>query len=457
MAQPGCEVRSIVKKLLVFLVLVGITLVGGTYVLNHYSSNGANEEGFTLAPVEWGTLTETVSATGLVQPHEVTAVGSELSGRVAEIYAGADFNKVVREGEPLLKLDDRPLRQKLEQAEAAVRLAQANLAQAEALRDAAQLAVTRQRELLQRDVGQQKEVDRAEAQLKAAEAAVKIALVNIESARVAQSQAEYGVELTVVRVPSGTDHTAGPVADKRQYTVIDRKVVLGQMIAPPASGQLFTLATDLGQMQVHAQVGENDISKVSPGLAATFTVYAYSEEEVRFQGKVAQIRPMPTSTHGAVFYDSVIDVANERDAKTGEWKLRPGMTAAVDIILRCHTDAWKMPTAALNFQLEEPYQTEAAKARIAQWQGRADRDDWKLVWILDEHKKPWPIFARIGGKNAAGETGIKEGQYNEVLEWDPELSPRPTGGAPATYPQVLTGAPPVRKRGFFEAPNVKVF
>src|SRR5262249_43969177 len=153
-----------------------------------------------------------------------------------------------------------------------------------------------------------------------------------------------------------------------------------------------------------------------PGQSATFTVYAYSEDDARFPGEVLQIRPMSTSTHGAVFYDTVIDVTNERDPKTEEWKLRPGMTAAVDIILRRHSSTWKMPTAALNFQLEEPYQTEAAKAKIARWQDRPDRDDWKLVWILDEHKKPWPIFVRIGGKNAAGETGIKDGQHNEVLE-----------------------------------------
>ncbi len=446
-----------VKKLLFFLILVGLALVAGTYGLNYYRANGPGEEGFTLAAVEWGLLTETVSATGLVQPHEVTAVGSELSGKVVEIYAGGDFNKRVQEDEPLLKLDDRLPRQKLEQAATQVRLAQASLAQAEALRDAAQLALTRQRELLQQTIGQQKEVDRAEAQLKAAEVAVAIAQAKIDEAQVGLSQAQYGLDLTIVRVPAGHDRTTHASVPKRHYTVIDRKVVLGQMIAPPMSGQLFTLATDLGQMQVHAQVGENDISKVRAGQPATFTVYAYSEDDARFQGEVVQIRPMPTSTHGAVFYDTVIDVTNDRDATTGEWKLRPGMTAAVDVILRRHSEAWKMPTTALNFQLEEPYQSEAAKAKLALWQGRPDRDDWKVVWILDEHKKPWPIFARIGGTNASGETGIKDGQYNEVLEWDPELSPTPVGQTLATYPQVLIGAPPVRKKGWFDAPNVKVF
>src|SRR5262249_32166940 len=158
--------------------------------------------------------------------------------------------------------------QKVQLAETQVRLAEGNLKQAEAARDAAQLAVTRQRDLVNKEIGQQKAMDVLEAQLKAAEAAVTMAQVKIDEAKEGLGQAKYGLDLTTVRVPMGKDHTTHPPARKRQYTVIDRKVVLGQMIAPPISGQLFTLATDLGQMQIHAQVGENDISKVRSGLGA---------------------------------------------------------------------------------------------------------------------------------------------------------------------------------------------
>jgi hypothetical protein len=231
--------------------------------------------------------------------------------------------------------------------------------------------------------------------------------------------------------------------------------VPGQLIGPPASAQLFTLATPLERMHVHAQVSENDIGKVRQGLAARFTVYAYTEDEARFAGKVLEIR-QPTNVHGAVFYDTVIDVANQRDPKTKEWRLRPGMTAAVDIILRKHSQVWKVPTAALSLQLDETYQSEAARAKLAQWQGRKDHDDWKPVWILDPQGKPWPIFIRIGGRNASGETGIEDGQLAEVLEWEPQGDVKPDPTNRATYPQVITAAPAVRKRGFIE-PNVKVF
>jgi hypothetical protein len=208
-------------------------------------------------------------------------------------------------------------------------------------------------------------------------------------------------------------------------------------------------------MHVHAQVSENDVGKVRPRLSATFTVYAYPEEEARFRGEVREIR-QSTNVHGAVFYDTVIDVANQRDPKTNEWRLRPGMTAAVDIVLRKHTNVWKVPTAALSLQLDEHYQTEAARSKLVQWQSRKDHDDWKPVWILDSQGKPWPVFLRIGGRNPSGETGIEDGQYAEVLEWEPHSDAKPDPANRATYVQAITAAPVIRKRGFIE-PNVKVF
>src|SRR4029077_13531645 len=89
------------------------------YWSHHWRAGSAGEEGFTLAPVEVASLAETVSATGAPHPREVVAVGSELSGRVVEIYPGADVNKVVEEGTPLLKLDDRKARLDLDRARTA--------------------------------------------------------------------------------------------------------------------------------------------------------------------------------------------------------------------------------------------------------------------------------------------------------------------------------------------------
>jgi HlyD family secretion protein len=443
-----------VKKLLILLIVVGAALAAGAYWLNHVTSGLGGEESFTLTPVEWGTLTESVSATGQLQPQEVVAVGSELSGKVVEIYPAGDVNQSVEEGEPLLKLDDRLAHIKLEEAQTAVSKAQAGVEAAKANRSGAEIKVQRLSGVPE-TVGLRGELDEAQLKLKQAIAGVMAAEVNVQEAEAAQKQAQFGLDLTIVRAPS--DPSGTPNRTKRRYTVIDRKVVLGQLVAPPASAQLFTLASDLARMQVHAQVSENDIGKIRTGLSATFTVYAYSEGDVRFHGKVVEIRPMPTNLHGAVFYDTLIDVPNERDKNTKEWRLRPGMTAAVDIVLREHTNVWKVPSGAINFQLDEHYQSEAARAKLAQWHARADQDDWKPVWILDSSGKPWPVFVRIGGKNAAGEAAIGDGQFNEVLDWDPDLNPKPDAKTAATYPRVITGAPPPSKKGLFDRANVRVF
>jgi HlyD family secretion protein len=444
-----------VKKLLLFLILLGGLIIAGTYWFKYRRAAEANEEPFTLAAVDYGNLTETVSATGLIQPIDILVVSSPLSGKVVQIYPAADLNKTVAEGEPLLKLDDQKAQLDLAMAQTGVRLAEADVKRAQALQTAAETKLKRVRSLLEEQhVGTQLDLDEAEMQLKAAHAAVAAAQVKVEHARDGVKLAQYGLDLTVVKVPAGA-HSPGA---KQSYTILDRKVTEGQLIGPPVSSQLITLANNLERVQVHAQVSENDIAKVSRNQVATFTVYAYSEDNTQFNGKVTQIGQMPTNLHGAVFYETLIDVAdNRRDPKSQEWMLRPGMTAAVDITLRTHHDVWKIPTAALSFQLDEHYQTEAAKEKLAHWQGKPKAEEWKLVWILRSDNKPWPIFVRIGGRNAAGETGITDSQYNEVLEWDPDLNPKPDPRERATWPQVLTGAPPVTKRGLFNTPNVKFF
>jgi hypothetical protein len=221
------------------------------------------------------------------------------------------------------------------------------------------------------------------------------------------------------------------------------------MIAPPASAELFTLATDLQDLQVHAQVAEGDIARIKKGLEATFTVSAYTDADQVFPGRVKQRKLMPNSQQGAVYYDTIIDVTNSVDPATKEWRLDPGMTAAVDIILREHRRVWKVPTTALNFQLDEHYQTAQAQKKIAEWQKRQDRDDWKALWIWDpQRNSPWPIFVRISRQGLA-DAGIKDSQFNEILEWEPGLEPANT----KEWPEVIIEAPPARKPGLFESPS----
>jgi HlyD family secretion protein len=456
------------KKLLIVLLLLGAALAGGTYYLSAARSP-VNGDDFRLEDVQRGTITESVSSTGYLQPQKIIAVGSEAQGRVAHIYPNADFNREVEEGEPLLQLDVSLVQQAHDEAQAAVTSAEAALAaarsdltRAEAGRYAAELKVERLKDLVNREVGFRKELDealvlqkQAEAGVSAAQSGIKAAQAAVERAQAARSKAQLGVDLATVKVPTERNGNEQASQEKRRYTVLDRKVVHGQLIGPPVSAQLFTLASDLGDMQVHAQVAEGDVTKIKVGLDATFTIHGYSEEQ-RFRGKVTQIRLTPTNVQGAIFYTTIIDVKNARDPNTNEWQLRPGMTAAVDISLREHKDVWKVPTKALSLQMDKEHQSEVAKQKLVQWQARKDADDWRPVWILDQTKKPWPIFVRIAGKNADGEFGLKDGQFNEVLEWEPDLKPKPDPADPKTWPRVIVDAPPAQKSGFFSK-QVKLF
>jgi HlyD family secretion protein len=465
----------VVKKLLVLLILLAVGLAGAAWWISGSRARTIDEDSYTFAAVERGTLAETVSGSGVLQPREAIVIGSELSGRVVEI--NADFNDVVPEGFVLARLDDRMARRKFEQAEIAIRLAQADVERARAQRSGARETV----ELLEKlpeNIGSRKDLIAARTALQAAEATLQAAQLKVEEAEEARQQADLGLKLTVIRVPvierpttsasSASKRDApgigsvvvdgGTSREKRKFTVMDRKITLNQLIAPPISGNLFTLASDLGEMQLHTQVAEGDISRVRIGQSADFTVSAYSEGDQHFAGRVSEVRMIPTSEFGAIFYRVIVDVRNQPEAPTGEgWKLRPGMTAAVDIIRRRHDEVWKMPNSAISFQLDEYYQTEAARAKLARWQARPDSDQWKPIWVLDRDKKPWPIFIRVGGKDRKGEAGIRDGQHSEVLEWDPEMQPLPDPGSPASYPRAIIGAPPVSRSGFLDSlPNLRL-
>lgn len=438
------------KKVFLLLVLIALGLGGGAYYLNHSPSTVAGE-GYTFDTVKRGDLTETINTTGFLQPREVIPVGTELSGRIVKLYPRADYDQAVREGDPLAELDPEMLRATLQQAEAALEGVQKLEVAAKSRRDAAREELETQQELEAKGtgVGSKKAVSKARLLLQAAEAELGGAQSKVKAARADVEKARLALDRTTVRAPAGG-------------VIVDKKVVEGQMIAPPLSGQLFVIATDLSRLYLRAQVAESDINKVRVGQKATFTVYAYSDSDQTFAGTVEQIREIPNSQTGggAVFYDTLIAVDNRRDPTSRDkkgWMLRPGMTANADIIRRTHPDVWKVPTAALEAQVDEALLSPAAREKLRTGQEGANARDWQTVWILDAEKKPWPVFVRTGGHNRRGESlGISDGKYKEVLEWDPELKPAPDPKDPKTYPQLILTAPAPHKAGFFEQMKLKI-
>jgi hypothetical protein len=151
---------------------------------------------------------------------------------------------------------------------------------------------------------------------------------------------------------------------------------------------------------------------------------------------------LPVSKRGAIFYKVVIEAHNQREAATGTWRLRPGLTANLDVILREQPRTWKVPAAALGFRPEDVQVTEAARARLAHWEAEGDSEHWAVVWVVGEDGRPWPVRVRVQGSGPQGESGIRDGSTAEVLEWDSELSPTPDSARPSIYPQVIIAAPP---------------
>ena len=123
---------------------------------------------------------------------------------------------------------------------------------------------------------------------------------------------------------------------------------------------------------------------------------------------------------------------------------------AVDLVRREQPNAWRVPSAALDFTLEEAYQSISAKTRIAEWKKREDEKDWRPLWVWNETtRQTEPIFVRVGGKKD-GEIGLKDSEGNEILEWE-------AGKQPTRPLRVIIKAPPARPPGLLDQPaNLKI-
>ena len=445
------------KKWLFFL-LLSVAAGGGLYFW--WGLTGVqplHEKSLKFAEVRQVTMRDTVSAIGLVEPREIVIVSSEAPGTILTI--SKRIGDTVLESAELAQLDDRRIVLKIEEAntfiktaDSALLQAEAALAQAEATKDAAERYWKTQLSL-EKAGGFRTEREQAEAQLQTAVAGIKVAKAGIEVARAkkqaaqtALKEAELARDLTRIKVPGLAQLSPG--IKKREFLILERKVNEGQMVGPQ-TGPLFTLAGSLDVVEVRAQVVEGDVNKIREGLSAVFKVTNYDDEDSDFEGTITKIRPMSSTIKGAVYYDAVIEVKNRKDSRTNEWQLRPGMTASVDIVRLEHKNVWRVPSGAVMFRLEEAYQNEAAKARLAEWKKRPDEKDWQPLWIWDETtRQPSPIFVRVDPRK--GEVAVKDGEGNEVLEWEPGR--QPTGPL-----RVIIFAPPVRPPGFFDQPaNVKV-
>ncbi|WP_294311251.1 efflux RND transporter periplasmic adaptor subunit [uncultured Chryseobacterium sp.] len=263
---------------------------------------------------EMGEISNSITATGKVQPVDTVAVGTQISGIIKKTYV--DFNSTVKKGQLLATLDPDLFQYQTEQINANLQNAKSNLAYNE-------INFNRQRQLYKVGAISKADFDVATNQFNAARAQVNSVSAQLSTAR---------KNLSLPNIYSPIDGT-----------VLNRNVSEGQTVASSFSTPtLFSIAKDLTKMQIRASVDEADIGNIVKGPKATFTVDAFPDET--FNGSVSEVRLQPTVSSNVVNYTTIINADNS------SLKLKPGMTANITIYTQVLKNIMKIPAAATSFR-----------------------------------------------------------------------------------------------------------
>ena len=370
---------------------------GGWWWKNHRAGNGNGGTSYKMVALERGEIVQSVTANGALGAVQTVAVGSEVSGKIVELFA--DYNSSVTNGQVLARLDASTYERQMDQAQAellsskaSLKLAQANFKRAEELRAL--------------DLVSQSDYDQAEATLAQAQASLQVREANL-------SKVQVDLEKTTIFSPM-------------DGVVISRAVDVGQTVAASLNAPtLFTLAQDLRKMRIEAQISEADVGDVGEGQTVKFTVDAYPSRS--FTGVVSQVRFEPVTNQGVVNYVAIVDVEN------GDLKLRPGMTANATVVTACRENVLRLPNSALRFRPPEGAavaEPEASNGKREHSGGAArEHGDWKerpshkemgfsdashkMIYVVDEKGELMMQPVRLG---------ISDGTWTEIL------SERPTEG-----------------------------
>lgn len=354
--------KKIVKIVLPVLLLTGIA--------GYYWHDDDVKQEYVTQKLQKGDITEKVTASGIINPISTVNIGTQVSGTIAEIFV--DYNSKVTKDQLLARIDPA-----LFEATVAQRAAALNIAKAEV-------------EVVKNDiVYYKKHLDRvkklnlsqysADKELESAQRDYNNAIVQLglKEAQVSQAQAALNsaeTELRYTKIISPVDGI-----------VVSKEVEVGQTVA--ASFQtptLFNVAEDLTKMQIEASVVEADIAKVEEGQTTEFSVDSFPDET--FYGIVTQVRNNPVTTSNVVTYEVIIEIDNKN------LKLKPGMTANVDIVTAQKQDVWLAPNQALRFYVTDE-------------NGITKRYKDKGVWILDNGK---PKRIKIA-------TGVADDDKTEII------------------------------------------
>ena len=370
------------KKLRISKIWIAVIVIVVIAVAAWALSGGKKEEeiNFKEEAVKTETLQNSVTATGTIEAVTSVTVGTQVSGIVNKLYV--DYNSQVKKGQVIAELDKTNLLSELNTAKANLASATSNLSYQAA-------NMNRYQTLYKKGLVSADEYENALLTYRQAKEQVASSK---ESVLKAQTNLGYA---TITSPIDGT--------------VISKSVEEGQTVAASFNTpELFTIAKDLTNMQVVANVDEADIGGVKEGDRVTFTVDAYPDDT--FEGTVKQVRLEATTTNNVVTYEVVISAPNT------DLKLKPGLTANVTIYTQERSGVLAVANKALRFTPTK--ETVGKDMKIVDCKGK------NKVWTLsDKTLTAHPVtIGQTDGVHTEIIKGIKKGQkiVTEIIVNTPE-------------------------------------
>jgi HlyD family secretion protein len=312
------------KTIITLVVIAAVAASVGAY----YYTRPGPEPKVSTAQVSRGDITEAVGATGTLDAVTAVTVGSQVGGIIQEIPV--DFNSIVKKDQVLLRINPDNINTQIEQAKATLVQRQADVERNKVSVEDARVKLRRTSELFARKLSTQSDLDTAEVNLKSAQASLKSSEAALTQAQANLDQQQVNLAHTIITSPI-------------DGIIVQRAVDVGQTVqANYQSPTLFIVAADLTKMKCTANIDESDVGKIRPGQSVKFRIDAYPNET--FNGTVSQVRLQPIVVQNVVTYGTVIDVPNP------DLKLKPGMTANVQIEIAKKTDVLRVPNTAIRFR-----------------------------------------------------------------------------------------------------------
>jgi HlyD family secretion protein len=357
------------KKLSISKIWIAVVVIVIVAVAAWAMSGGKKEEdiNFKEEKVALKTLQNSVTATGTIEAVTSVTVGTQVSGIVNKLYV--DYNSQVKKGQVIAELDKTNLLSELNTAKA-------NLASAQSSLNYQAANMERYKTLYKKGLVSADEYENALLTYRQAKEQVASSRENVQRAQ---------TNLGYATITSPIDGT-----------VISKSVEEGQTVAASFNTpELFTIAKDLTNMQVVANVDEADIGGVKEGDRVTFTVDAYPDDT--FEGTVKQVRLEATTTNNVVTYEVVISAPN------ADLKLKPGLTANVTIYTQEHSGVLAVANKALRFTPTK--ETVGKDMKIVDCKGK------NKVWTLNGNTlTAHPVtIGQSDGINTEITKGLKQG------------------------------------------------